>query len=76
MLYVIEALPAYSMVDPSNKLVLQWYYMLYHNHKNNCTKLMLASKKLNTKMIETVTKFFQVLFTQKKLSGMLKHHEI
>jgi hypothetical protein len=69
-----EALSAGNMGDPSNKLALEWYYMLYH--KNDCKKFMSAGEKIDTEMIKTVTEFFKALFMQKKLNRMLECHEM
>jgi hypothetical protein len=73
MLRIAELLPAGDIQKPSDGLALQWYYMSYH--KNDCKKFVCSGKTLNDETIESVTTFFQALFEQRKLNGMIKQQE-
>jgi hypothetical protein len=73
MLHTAKALPAGDIPKPLDVLALQWYYMLLH--KNNRNKF-IAGKKLETKMLESITKFFEIQFKQNKVDGMLKRMEL
>ena len=44
-------------------------------HKNEREKFVLSGKTLNDETIESVTTFFQALFEQKKLDGMIERQE-
>ena len=73
-LRIAEILPAGNIPKPSDTLTLQWYYMSYH--KSDRKKFVLGSKTLKDATVETITKFFQALYEQKKLGSSLDHQEI
>ncbi len=73
MLRIAELLPAGNIPKPSDGLSLQWYYISYH--KNDREKFVLSGKTLDDKTIESVTTFFQALFEQRKLDGMIERQE-
>ena len=74
MLCNAEILPAGDIPKPSDALALQWYYMLYH--KSDRKKFVLGGKTLKGATVETVTKFFQALYEQRKLDGSLDRQEV
>jgi len=74
MLCIAEILPAGDIPKPSDALALQWYYMSYH--KSDREKFVLGDKTLKDMTVETVTKFFQALYEQKKLDGSLDRREV
>jgi hypothetical protein len=74
MLCIAELLLVGDIPKPSDKLALQWYYMFFH--KNDHNKFVLSGKTFDDKTIQFVTNFFQALFEQKKLDGLLKHQEV
>jgi hypothetical protein len=45
-------------------------------HKNNHSKFVTASKKLETKTFESVTEFFEAQFTTNKNNGTLERMEL
>ena len=67
MLQITKALPAGNWSKPSEALVLEWFYMLFH--KNNCNKFVTVSRKLDTKTFKPVTEFFEAQFTTNKING-------
>jgi len=74
MLRIAEILPASNIPKPLDALALQWYYMSYH--KRNREKFVLGGKTLKGATVETVTKFFQALYEQRKLDGSLDRQEV
>ena len=74
MLRIAEILPAGDIPKPSDALALQWYYMSYH--KSDREKFVLGGKTLKGATVETVTKFFQALYEQRKLDGSLDRQEV
>jgi len=74
MLHIAEILPAGDIPKPSDALALQWYYMLYH--KSDREKFVLGGKTLKGATVDTVTKFFQALYEQRKLDGLFDHQEV
>ena len=66
-------LPTCSIPDPSEALQLEWYYMSYH--RSNRKKLVLSKTNLESKTLESITKFFQNLYEIRKNNGMLEHLE-
>jgi hypothetical protein len=73
MLRIAKLLLASDIPKPSDEFSLQWYYMSYH--KNDRRKFVLSGKTLDDETIESVTTFFQALFEQKKLDGMIERQE-
>ncbi len=45
-------------------------------HKNDHNKFVTAGKKLKTKTLESVTKFFKAQFNTNKNDGMFEHMEL
>jgi hypothetical protein len=74
MLHTPDALPAGKMPKPLDVLALQWYYMTFH--KNNRNKFVTVGKKLETKMLKSITKFFKAQFNQNKVDGTLECMEL
>jgi len=74
MLCIAKILPAGDIPKPSDALAPQWYYMSYH--KSDREKFVLGGKTLKDASVETVTKFFQALYEQKKLDGSLDRQEV
>ncbi len=73
MLHIAKLLLVGDILKSSNKLALQWYYMLYH--KSNRKKFVMSRKTLDDKTIESAVAFFQTLFEQKKLDGTIERQE-
>jgi len=74
MLRIAEILPAGDIPKPLDALALQWYYMSYH--KSDRKKFILGGKTLKDATVEMVTKFFQALYEQKNLDGLLDCQEV
>ncbi len=74
MLCIAELLPPGEMPPPSEKLAVQWYYMTYH--RTDRAEYIKPGKKLSDETIETLLAYFQSLFVQRKIDGMLERHEI
>jgi hypothetical protein len=74
MLCIAEILPIGDIPKLSDALALQWYYMSYHNSDRE--KFVLGGKTLKDATVETVTKFFQALYEQKKLDSSLDHQQV
>jgi hypothetical protein len=74
MLCIAKNLPPGETPPPSKKLVLQWYYMAYHQADR--FQYVKSGKKLSAKTIETLTAYFQLLFLQQKLNGMLERAKV
>jgi hypothetical protein len=74
MLRIAEQLPPGEKQPPSEKLAIQWYYMTYH--RADRMEYVKSGKKLAAKTLESLTGYFQALFTQKKADGTLKRAEI
>ncbi len=74
MLCVAKLLPAGKMPKQSKKLALQWYYMTYH--RTDHAEYVKSGKKLSAETFKSLTGYFQALFSQKKIDGMLEHAEI
>ncbi len=74
MLRIAELLPAGKTPTPSKKLALQWYYMTYN--RADRAEYVKSGKKLASKTIESLMKYFQALFSQKKIDGMLERAKI
>jgi hypothetical protein len=74
MLRTTKALTASNMPKPSDALLLQWYWMSFY--KNDRNKFVTAGKKLKTKMLGSITKFFKAQFNQNKVDGMLECMEL
>ena len=68
MLRIAKVLPAGNIPKPLDALALQWYYMSYH--KSDREKFVLGGKTLKD------ATFFQALYEQKKLDGLLDHQEV
>ena len=45
-------------------------------HKSDREKFILGGKTLKDATVETITKFFQALYEQRKLDGLLNHQEV
>ena len=73
MLRITELLPAGDIPKPLDELMLQWYYMLCH--KSDRKQFGLSRKMLDDETLESVTTFFQALFEQKKLDGVIELQE-
>ena len=74
MLRIAELLPPGKTPPPSKKLTVQWYYMTYH--RTNHAEYVKSGKKLSDETIEMLSTYFQSLFAQCKINGMLERHEI
>ena len=74
MLRITKLLPPGETPPPSNKLVVQWYYMTYH--KADRTKYVKSGKKLADDTIETLSAYFQSLFAQRKIDGTLERYKV
>jgi hypothetical protein len=74
MLRIAEQLPPGEQHPPSEKLTVQWYYMLYH--KSDRTEYVKSGKNLRKETLESLTSYFQALFSQKKADGSLKRAEL
>ena len=74
MLRIAKILPTGDIPKPSDALALQWYYMPYH--KSNREKFVLGGKTLKGATVETVTKFLQAFYEQRKLDGLLDRQEV
>ncbi len=74
MLRIPELLPAGKTPTPIEKLALQWYYMMYH--RADRAEYVESRKKLASETIESLTNYFQALFSQKKIDGTLERAEI
>jgi hypothetical protein len=74
MLCIAELLPPGETPPLSEKLAVQWYYMMYHC--TDCAEYVKSGKKLSDKTIEMLSVYFQSLFAQCKINGMLERHEI
>ncbi len=64
MLCITKLLPTGETQTPSEKLALQWYYMTYH--RADRAKYVKSGKKLASETIESLTNYFQALFSQTK----------
>jgi len=74
MFRIAKILPAGNIPKPLDALALPGYYMLYH--KSDHEKFVLGGKMLKDTTVETVNKFFQALYEQKKLDGLLDRQEV
>jgi hypothetical protein len=74
MLRIAELLPPGETPPPSEKLAVQWYYMTYH--RADRAEYVKSGKKLSDETIEMLLAYFQSLFAQRKIDGMLERHEI
>jgi hypothetical protein len=74
MLRITELLPAGETPPPSEKLVLQWYYMTYHCADR--AEYVKSRKKLASETIKSLTNYFQAHFSQKKFDGTLERAKI
>jgi hypothetical protein len=70
----ITKLPPSETPPPSNKLVVQWYYMTYH--KADRTEDVKLGKKLADDTIETLSAFFKSLFAQRKIDATLERYKV
>jgi hypothetical protein len=70
MLCIAKQLPAGKMSKPSEKLNGQWYYMTYHHADH--AEYVKSKKTLAVETIESLTNYFQAIFSQKKLMALLK----
>jgi hypothetical protein len=71
---ITELLPTSETPLPSDKLVVQWYYM--KNHCANRHKYVKSGKKLSDETIEMLTAYFQSFFAQRKSDGKLECAEV
>ncbi len=74
MLCITELLPLGETPPLSDKLAVQWYYMIYHYA--DWHEYVKSGKKLSDKMIKMLMAYFQPLFAQRKSDGTLERAEV
>ncbi len=74
MLCVTELLPPSKAQLPSDKLALQWYYLMYHRADH--AEYVKSGKTLPAETIETLTAYIQLIFAQHKNDGTLERAEV
>jgi hypothetical protein len=74
MLRIAKHLPPGKTLPLSDKLTVQWYYIMYH--RADCAEYVKSSKKLADETIETRMAYFKSVFAQRKNDGKLKRDEV
>jgi hypothetical protein len=70
LFFVADLLPAGDIEMPNKSLALEWFYMAFHKSKRN--QFVASGQQLVDETIESVTKYFELLYNIEKSSGKLK----
>ena len=66
-------LPAGNIPDPSEPLLLQWIYMMFHSLDR--AHFVNSGRRLELETIDTITMYFQAIHDQKIADGSLRRQE-